>query len=829
MPVDIQKVRDSKIFHSPQVNKKYLFVGIFILIVFLAFFPFIKDIHLQGSYVLNAFVKTIGSLFAIISGTALLAWFSRTGFRIHLFVGLAFFINGLIEFIHGFFTFVSLLPQNWLSAVTVFEIVHASQIISELFLISLLFLSLFASKFFPKAKYPKTETLLFTILIMIAALLVIILFYTFKFSQTVNYNHFFSHPINLLYAVTLFLISILFFSYYMKNKEMLKWWFFLSVAIISISQLYIACSRLKFDALFEFGLFLKLAAYLVLLVGVFIYILIRIRQMSIAEIRLINQKEVLQETVTLQTIELRDKNKQLLNEIKSKDNLFQSLLKKKEELAASEEHFRDFFENSVIGMYQTNISGDILSANKSLCRLLGYNSFDELKKHNTNINKFIENKEREKFINIIEKNGFITGLETEWIAGNKKIYIRESAKRKKDRKWGIIYEGIVEDITKQKIAEKQKTIELKSIVESANIPIFGINKQKEITIWNKTMQELTGYQKNEVFGKEIGHNNIRDIFINNSPEIFNNVLDGMELTDFEFNIRSKQKKLLKFLISITPLHDLDENISGAVFIARNITQIDIDKKTLEKLVEERTKDLKEALEKQKELVRLKSRFVDMTSHEFRTPLTAIRFAAAYVLKYWDRLDSKAREQKLLKIENQVNHMIFLLEGVLTLGKTEAGKVKINKQLFNLTDFFDPLIEEVTMVESNNHKIEYLNDTTACKIYIDENIGRNIFINLLTNAIKFSPDSNLIHIGCSCRDNQTIIEIIDYGIGIRKEEIEHIFTPFHRAENADTIQGTGLGLAIVKDSVIQQDGTIKVTSTVGKGTCFTISLPLPDNM
>ena len=107
---------------------------------------------------------------------------------------------------------------------------------------------------------------------------------------------------------------------------------------------------------------------------------------------------------------------------------------------------------------------------------------------------------------------------------------------------------------------------------------------------------------------------------------------------------------------------------------------------------------------------------------------------------------------------------------------------------------------------------------------DEKITRNIFINLLINAVKFSPNADKVFLNLKSNDSEVIIELIDQGIGINREELEHIFTPFHRGKNVSTIQGTGLGLAIVKESIALMKGKIKVESKVGEGTKFTITLP-----
>jgi PAS domain S-box-containing protein len=480
-------------------------------------------------------------------------------------------------------------------------------------------------------------------------------------------------------------------------------------------------------------------------------------------------------------------------------------------------------------MYQTNLIGEIKSANKVLCNLLGFKSFSELKKFDSNINRFIKSPERAAFIKAVEKDGFVSGFETCWLTKEQKIiYIRESAK-KRILDGEVIYEGTVEDITAEKIVlqqKKQKVKELINIIETVNVPIFGINKNKEIVVWNHFIEETTGYLKNEIYEKKVSHIFIQQIFDNKFIQLIEDILKGKQFTDFEININSKAGEKLKFLLNTTVQHDASEDITGILFIARDVTKLDKYKNELEKKVAERTQELEKALIKEKELNELKSRFVSMASHEFRTPLAAISFAAGFVLKYWHRLDEKTRELKLLKIEEQVKNMISILDGVLTIGKGASGKIKVDRKLYKCKDFFDTIIDEVLSATSSSHQIIFGKTQNNCTIFIDGKIGRKIFINLLSNAIKFSPGANKIIIEYRCENNNTIVDIIDFGIGISNNEIDKVFIPFHRSENADAIRGTGLGLAIVKESVEQLNGTIKLKSEVGKGSRFTVTLPLP---
>ena len=173
------------------------------------------------------------------------------------------------------------------------------------------------------------------------------------------------------------------------------------------------------------------------------------------------------------------------------------------------------------------------------------------------------------------------------------------------------------------------------------------------------------------------------------------------------------------------------------------------------------------------------------------------------------------KQKLKRIGNQVLHMTKLFDDILIIGQTEASKNKYNPLEINLREFMCEIIDEASNSQKKSHKLVLI-DTEELKnatIFIDEKLGRNIFINLLSNAVKFSSE-----------DNYTIISVTDFGIGIPKAELSNIFNPFIRGENVDLIQGTGLGLSIVKEAVDVLGGKIIVNSKIGKGTSFVVKIP-----
>lgn len=384
------------------------------------------------------------------------------------------------------------------------------------------------------------------------------------------------------------------------------------------------------------------------------------------------------------------------------------------------------------------------------------------------------------------------------------------------------------DITTQKTSEDQITAaatELRSLIDTANAPIFGIDWNGRINEWNQVCSSLTGYKKEEVFGKSLISEFILDGYKVSVTDLLKSALRGKAVTNYELPIYTRTGQVVTILFNATPRKDADGKIIGVLGVGQDITELIQYRDKLEQRVAERTKELNKSLEKQKELVAIKSKFVSMASHEFRTPLSTISFAADFIRKYSDRLSEKEREKKLAKIEEQVKHMTMLLDDVLVMGKSEAGKIKINPVSVSIKPFVKKLVEEVEHSTHNTHKIMVSVASEKKDIMVDEKLLRNILINLLSNAIKFSPGQDKILLDVIYRNKALNIKVKDWGMGIEEEDKPKIFDAFHRSNAVGAIQGTGLGLAIVKKAIDMHGGSIEVDTELEKGTTFNIEMPL----
>ena len=245
---------------------------------------------------------------------------------------------------------------------------------------------------------------------------------------------------------------------------------------------------------------------------------------------------------------------------------------------------------------------------------------------------------------------------------------------------------------------------------------------------------------------------------------------------------------------------------------------------LHQSVEQRTDELNQALQKEKELNKLKSRFVSMASHDLRGPITTILTAVELAKINYKRGNISQQENYLAMVRGASLHMRDLLNDLLLLGQAEAGKLPLNPEPLDIHNFGQSLIEAVRMGTGANHEIQLTIMGPCRKPHLDEKLVRQILNNLLSNAIKYSPNGKSITVEIICQEKMTTLKIQDQGLGIPKSDQAKLFNSFQRASNVGDIPGTGLGLAIVKQCVGIHRGSICFQSEPNQGTTFTVSLP-----
>jgi PAS domain S-box-containing protein len=239
-----------------------------------------------------------------------------------------------------------------------------------------------------------------------------------------------------------------------------------------------------------------------------------------------------------------------------------------------------------------------------------------------------------------------------------------------------------------------------------------------------------------------------------------------------------------------------------------------------------------AMQKQTELNDLKTRFIAMASHEFRTPLATIHGSVELLMHYEDRMAADKKRQTLEKIDDAVDRMTHMLENVLQIGRTDAGQLQFRPKVMSLTQFCLSLVDELRNAMSAQFSQVLLTlalPPTERRYELDEALMRNIVGNLLSNAVKYSSHGGNVRLSVTEQPNQITLEVRDEGIGIPLADQARLYQSFHRASNVGSIAGTGLGLSIVKEAVLCHKGTIEVDSVVGRGSCFTVMLPTLKSM
>lgn len=235
-------------------------------------------------------------------------------------------------------------------------------------------------------------------------------------------------------------------------------------------------------------------------------------------------------------------------------------------------------------------------------------------------------------------------------------------------------------------------------------------------------------------------------------------------------------------------------------------------------------ELRVERDREVELANLKSRFVSMTSHEFRTPLSVILSSAELLEAYGERWERDKELTHLGRIQDAARGMSHMLDRVLLIGRAESGMLEANPRLVRPTELAAKVAEEIRSTVGAERELVYEAEGGDEEMLLDESLLRHVLSNLLSNAFKYSPVTSTVRFSVTEQEDGVLFEISDEGIGIPEEELEQLFEAFHRCSNASAIPGTGLGLAVVKRSLDVHQGTIEVDSRVGRGTRFAVRVP-----
>ncbi|MDB5812463.1 MAG: domain S-box [Betaproteobacteria bacterium] len=378
---------------------------------------------------------------------------------------------------------------------------------------------------------------------------------------------------------------------------------------------------------------------------------------------------------------------------------------------------------------------------------------------------------------------------------------------------GIVW--VVRDVTRRITLQRelsQTLLEREAILQSTLVGItFSVNRRH---LWlNQTLARMLGYEVADLIGQlSVIHFPDQPSFDALGAAAYPMLASGQPYST-EAQMKRKDGSLVWCQVygNAIDAHDL---IKGTIW-----TFVDISERKRAEA------EIHRALEKERELNELKSRFVAMTSHEFRTPLATILSSSELLEQYSEKLTANDKKEMFESIRAGVERMAKMLDDVLMIGRAEAHMVEFNPAPLNLAEFCERLVDETRRTKSSAHALAFSFDGPRRQVVMDEKLLRHALTNLLTNALKYSPDGGTIEFNARLADSIAEFDVVDHGIGIPAEDQARLFESFHRAGNVGTIAGTGLGLAIVKKSVDLQRGSISFNSRVGKGTRFTVAIPL----
>ncbi len=402
-----------------------------------------------------------------------------------------------------------------------------------------------------------------------------------------------------------------------------------------------------------------------------------------------------------------------------------------------------------------------------------------------------------------------------------------------------------------------------SLFENATEGIILTNNRGEIILINPSALRMFGYEAEELIGQPVevllpkkyrlGHMQLREGFykepsnrtMGSGRDLFGQKKGGENFpVEVSLSPYTQQDNsyVIAFIVDITHRKEIEQSMLRQQKQLEKVTN-DIRKLNaeLEAKVEERTiilkealqrleqsqAELSEALDKEKQLNEIKSRFVSMASHEFRTPLSAVLSSASLISKYTTTEQQPNRDKHINRIKESVKHLNDLLEDFLSLGKLDEGKIGAEFTAFNLPEIVAETIEDLKglLKEGQHIDYQYIGDSI---VESDKKLLRNILINLISNAVKFSDPHSVITVRSKVGSGNAGITVQDKGIGISEEDQKHLFTSFFRGKNALNIQGTGLGLHIVKRYADLLGGTLQLQSQLQKGTTITLTFPIKHN-
>jgi PAS domain S-box-containing protein len=364
-------------------------------------------------------------------------------------------------------------------------------------------------------------------------------------------------------------------------------------------------------------------------------------------------------------------------------------------------------------------------------------------------------------------------------------------------------------------ALRQKEERFRSLIENGLDIITVLDAEGVIDYESPSIERILGYKPETLIGKNL----IQYIHPEDQSHVLKTLAQTIKNSYLALNIEFRfkhQDGSWRVLEAVGKAYFESINHSQKLSIVVNSRDITERK---------RAEEIRYSLERERELSEARFNFVSMMSHEFRNPLGTI-IASGELLKNYSHKTTPAQKERCLdRIEDAAQEMMQLLNDILNLSRAEVGQLEFNPQPLYLEEFCQNLVEAIQLSTSHQYQLNLVISGECTQSCMDEKLLGHILNNLLSNAMKYSPQGGKVQFEVSCDQDQAIFQIQDWGIGIPEHEQKQLFESFYRAQNVGKIPGTGLGLCIVKKFVDLHNGKISLKSQVGIGTIFVVTLPL----
>jgi len=394
--------------------------------------------------------------------------------------------------------------------------------------------------------------------------------------------------------------------------------------------------------------------------------------------------------------------------------------------------------------------------------------------------------------------------------------------------------------------ESRNSNHFEALFNYATMGILITDSQGKITAINPFALKEFGYAEDELMDQKIeilipfryhhSHEDHRNKYFEKPQtrpmglgmDLFALRKDGSEFP-VEVSLGNFQHEGEKFVIAFISNISIRKGSESEIKKLNDELESTVEQRTIEltyamRQLESSKEELSKALEKEKELGELKSRFVSMASHQFRTPLSTVLSSSYLIQKYITAEDQGKREKHLERIVSSVNMLTSILNDFLSLGRIEEGRIQIRMTEFNVEEHIQSIVNEIKNNLKKHQFITYQHQGDKYAV-IDGSLLKHIILNLVSNASKFSPEGSVVEIETNYKNHILTLSVKDFGLGISREDQKHLMERFFRGSNVSNIQGTGLGLHIISKYAELMNGKVECKSELNKGTEFIVTFNL----